>query len=94
MLGIAEAATQPSDGRLIVMEQEGTLTAFAVDEVFDVLEIDSEKVEPPLSTIEKLRADFIDGEVQVGERLVIILNWRNIMLSWEMGKTADVGTSP
>ena len=94
MLGVAEAATQPRDGRLIVMEQEGTLTAFAVDEVFDVLEIDLEKVEPPLSTIEKLRADFIDGEVQVGERLVIILNWRNIMLSWEMGKTADVGTSP
>ena len=94
MLGIAESVTQPSGGRLIVVEHEGTLTAFAVDELFDVLEIDLEKVEAPLLTIEKLRADFIDGEVQVGERLVIILSWRNIMLSWETGKTADVGAQP
>jgi purine-binding chemotaxis protein CheW len=94
MLGIAKSVTQPSGGRLIVVEHEGTLTAFAVDELFDVLEIDLEKVEAPLLTIEKLRADFIDGEVQVGERLVIILSWRNIMLSWETGKTADVGAQP
>ncbi len=91
MLGLAKATTQPSGGRLVVVEHKGTLAAFAADEVFDVLEIDLEKIEAPLSTIEKLRADFIDGEVQVGEKLVIILNWRNIMLSWEMGKTADVG---
>lgn len=91
MLGIAEAAAQPSGGRLIVVEHDGGLAAFAADEVFDVLEIDLENVEAPLSTIEKVRADFIDGEVQVGERLVIILNWRNIMLSWETGKTADAG---
>ena len=49
MLGIAESVTQPSGGRLIVVEHEGTLTAFAVDELFDVLEIDLEKVEAPLT---------------------------------------------
>jgi len=91
VLGISEPQ-QTSGGRVLVVEHEGSLAAFAADEVFDVLEVDVARIEAPLSTIEKVRADFIEGEVRVAQRLVIILNWHNIMLSEEMGKTAELGT--
>ncbi len=93
ILGISEPL-KAAHGRILVVEDDGSLVAFVADEVFDVLELDVAKIEAPLSTIEKVRADFIEGEVRVAEKLVIILNWRNIMLSEEMGKTAELGTWP
>jgi len=59
--------------RAIVVEDNGLQAAFIVDTVYDVIELPERSIERPLSTIEKIRADYIEGEARIGDRLLGIL---------------------
>ena len=62
-----------SESTVVVVIYEGTLVGLVVDSVHDVAELPTTSVERPLSTIERIRADYIEGEARIGDRLVGIL---------------------
>jgi len=65
--------------RALVVEDNGRQAAFIVDSVYDVIELPEASIERPLSTIEKIRADYIEGEARIGDRLLGILKLQTTM---------------
>jgi len=65
--------------RALVVEDDGLQAAFIVDSVYDVIELPETSIERPLSTIEKIRADYIEGEARIGDRLLGILKLQTTM---------------
>ncbi len=58
----------------IVVQNDDCATAMVVDEIGDIAEIATDGVEPPLSIIDKVQAEFIAGSLQIDSRLVGLLN--------------------
>ena len=46
----------------------------AADAISEVVGVPLTKIEPPLTTIEHVRAEFLWGEAQIEGRLLILLN--------------------
>ncbi len=88
LLGLATGADRKPF--VVVAEQKGAKVGFYADEVFHVVDVPIEDIEPPLTTIEKVRGDYIDGEVRIDDHLVILLNWANVMASSEMQKSTGM----
>jgi purine-binding chemotaxis protein CheW len=58
----------------IVIQNEACATAMVVDEIGDIVDIPLDGVEPPLTVMDRLQAEFIAGSVYVDERLIGLLN--------------------
>ncbi|MDD3626477.1 MAG: chemotaxis protein CheW, partial [bacterium] len=59
---------------IIIIEQGNVNLGFIVDRMSDVIEIPVEIIQPPLVTIEKIKAEFLEGEVDFENKLIGILN--------------------
>jgi purine-binding chemotaxis protein CheW len=70
--GLPESST-PRKGQVVVTERQRNCVGFIVDAVHDVIELPTDIIERPLSTIEKIRADYIEGEARLEDRLLGIL---------------------
>ncbi len=72
--------------RIIIIEIQGQSTTtsaackigYLVDEIMDIVHILPNKINPPPSTLEKNKAKYIKGEVQIGDRLMAILELKNM----------------
>lgn len=58
----------------LVQEQQTLLLGVMVDAVRAVLSVEQDKVEPPLSFGSRLRADFIEGMINIKDRFVVALD--------------------
>ncbi len=63
----------------IVIQNEECTTAIVVDEIGDILDIPREGVEPPLSVMDKVSAEFIAGSVYWESRLIGLVNIDRIL---------------
>jgi len=77
IFGLEAGPTSP-ESRVIVVKREQSLVAFEVDSVYDVIDLQTNLIERPLSTIEKIRADFIEGEARLDDRLLGILKLETV----------------
>ncbi len=68
------AAKDGDKAPAIVIMNEECSTAMIVDEIGDIAETPVDGVEPPLSTTDRLQADYITGSLCLGERLVGLVN--------------------
>lgn len=68
----------------LVQEEQTLLLGVMVDAVRAVLTIESEKIEPPLSFGAKLRADFIEGMININERFVVVLDVKAVLSMEEL----------
>lgn len=73
LLGLGETQTL-GPGLAIVVEVEGVNTALLIDNIFGVVEVPVEAVEPPLLTLERTGEEYLFGEVETESKLVGILN--------------------
>jgi purine-binding chemotaxis protein CheW len=71
----------------VVRSEEGTAVSLLVDEIGDVLEVDSESFEPPPDNVEVSARELLEGVYKLKDRLLLILDTE---------KTIDIaaGTSP
>ncbi|MDP6505083.1 MAG: chemotaxis protein CheW [Planctomycetota bacterium] len=74
-----DASPYSGQNRVIVALQGDWQIGFYVDSVFDVIDLPTSSIELPLATIEKVRADFIEGEARLEDRLLGILKLETTM---------------
>ena len=78
---------------ILEVSQEDTVLALGVmvDAVNEVLTIEPSQIEPAPNFGARIRADFIDGMISLGERFVIALNIQRVLAVDEM--SALIGLS-
>jgi purine-binding chemotaxis protein CheW len=74
-----DASPYSGQNRVIVALYGDWQIGFYVDSVFDVIDLPTSSIELPLATIEKVRADFIEGEARLEDRLLGILKLETTM---------------
>lgn len=67
---------KPHDGqtRIIVLEIHKMIVGFVVDEVSEVLRIQSNTVEPPPPVVSGIESEYIKGVGKLDDRLLILLD--------------------
>ncbi|MBE0475879.1 MAG: purine-binding chemotaxis protein CheW [Coriobacteriia bacterium] len=63
----------------IVLQGESAVTAAVVDAIGDIVEVPKDALEPPVSIVGKVHADYISGSVYVDDRLVGLVNLERVL---------------
>lgn len=75
----------PTETWIIILDIEGKITGFIVDSVTEVLKIQESRIEPPPDIIVAgLESQYIQGVCDIGEKLLIILDFNRILLVEEL----------
>ncbi|MFC2061512.1 chemotaxis protein CheW [Elusimicrobiota bacterium] len=77
ILGLQDA-TLDENARIVIAEGRFKI-CFLADFIIDIVHIPVTDIQPPISTIEKTKVDYFDGEVLLGEDLLGILNLDKII---------------
>lgn len=72
LLGLGEGAST-SEGRIVVVKGPGMAAGFLADSVEDAIEVRG-TLEPPLATLPEGQAQYLQGQVAHGDRLVGVLD--------------------
>ncbi len=82
--------TRKTDVWILIIDVENRVTGFIVDSVTKVLKIQAGSVEPPPDIVTAgLHAQYIRGVCEIGERLLIMLDFTNILHVKEIRKLMD-----
>ncbi len=77
---------------ILILDIDGKITGFIVDSVTEVLKIEQNAIEPPPEiVIAGLDRPYIHGVCDIGQRLLILLDFNRILLVDEVKKLSDVG---
>jgi len=79
-----------SSTRIIVIELKGKTIGFIVDEVSEVLRIESKITEPPPEMVAGIEANYITAVAKLEERLLILLDLEKILSQEEAKELAAV----
>jgi len=86
-LSLENMDVNPDDTWIIILEIEGKTTGFIVDSVTEVLKVDKSTIEPPPDiVVAGLESQYIHGVCDIGENLLIILDFDRILLIEEIRK--------
>lgn len=78
-----ECRPHDSQTRIIVIELHGMIVGFVVDEVSEVLRIQSNTVEPPPPVVSGIESEYIKGVGKLEDRLLILLDVDKLMEKME-----------
>lgn len=79
--------------RVMVLELENQRVAVLVDEVREVLRVDSTTIAPPGPVVSGLAAVYIAGIISRPERTIILLNARKLLSSSERLALSELGAA-
>ena len=65
--------------RMVLVQSEGTVVSFEADEISDILVHPVAAVEPPLSTIEKRKADYMEGCIRLDQGVLVLMDTRALI---------------
>ena len=82
LLGISTES--PPQSAIMITSMQGIDVGFLVDSVEDIIELPLKSIDPPMITFEKKYVDLIEGEAQLDNMLLVILNYQRIMGSETM----------
>ena len=72
--------SEPTGKQRIIAVESGTLEmGFWVDEVIESVEVPAKRIEPALVTIPAEESKYIDGQCQVGGKLIALVNVEKIV---------------
>jgi purine-binding chemotaxis protein CheW len=74
-----ECRSHDSHTRIIVIELHGMIIGFVVDEVSEVLRIQSNTVEPPPPVVAGVESEYIKGVGKLENRLLILLDLEKLI---------------
>ena len=78
-LGLAGGTNSGKERIIVVKNGESGFCGIAVDEVIQVVRIDSKDLEPPPTVLEGIDRDFVNGIGRFGGRMLILLNMEKIL---------------
>ncbi len=79
------------DTRSVIVEVEGQTIGIIVDEVSEVLRLQTENIEPPPAVIGGITAKYLTGVGKLDDRLLILLDMDRILNEDEIAELAVVG---
>jgi len=92
--GLDKEKELPKTARIVVIEVRNITLGLIVDEVPEVIKISEEKIEPPPEIIQsEVNRDYIKGVAKLDERLIILLDLKNVLSFHEVeeaGKVAKI----
>ena len=68
-----------AQSRFLIVEANGISAGIKADRVSEITLIPTDKVQPPLSVLDKIKSDFLLGEVLLENQLIILLNLEKII---------------
>jgi len=87
------AAPIREETRVMVLELENQRVAVLVDEVREVLRVDSTAIAAPGPVVSGLAAVYIAGIISRPERTIIVLNARKLLSSTERLALSEIGAA-
>jgi purine-binding chemotaxis protein CheW len=79
--------------RILILEVENKVIGLLVDAVTEIVGIPPESVEPPPEIVSSISAEYLIGVGKLPEKLVILLDLRNILKPEELKRLAAEGRS-
>lgn len=76
--------------RIIVVDINGNIVGFIVDEVNEVLRISKDIIENPPELVSQIDSDFITSVAKLEDRIIILLDLNNLLKTKEIEKMEDV----
>ena len=76
-------ASQKEETRVMVLELESQRVGIVVDEVLEVLRVDTRTISPPPPMVKGLAAKYITGILSQPDRTVVVLNAEKLLSSKE-----------
>lgn len=61
-------------GRIVLVRSGDSVVGFQADAISDVVAIREDQIEPPLSTIERVKAEYMEGCVRLDRGLLVLLS--------------------
>jgi len=90
-MGAQETDGVPEKDWILILNIEGRTTGFIVDLVTEVLKIEEEDIEPPPEIIVAgLESQYIYGVCDIGEQLMILLDFNRILMLEEVRKLKEL----
>lgn len=78
-----------SQTRIVVIEIHGMIVGFVVDQVSEVLRIQSNTVEPPPPVVSGVESEYIKGVGKLDGRLLILLDLEKLFSREEIQRAAN-----
>jgi purine-binding chemotaxis protein CheW len=75
--------TQKEETRVMILELEAQRVGIVVDEVLEVLRVDTRTISPPPPMVKGLAAKYITGILSQPDRTVVVLNAEKLLSSKE-----------
>lgn len=60
--------------RTVLVQSDGMVVGFQADDISDVVEVPARAIEAPLSTMERVKAAFIEGCIRLDRGLLVLLD--------------------
>ncbi len=79
ILEVGNNGDEPVEAQILVAEDESGSAGLLIDGIAGIVDIAIDAVDPPLNTLEKVRAEHLLGEFKIDDRLVGLLNPANIL---------------
>jgi len=73
-------------GRIVLVASEAQVVGFTADEISAIVTAPVSDLEPPLSTIERVKAEFIEGCLRRPEGLLVLLSSRALIHELRVGR--------
>lgn len=80
LMGLGQFVPGTVAAPAVVLQNAEVVTAIVVDEIGDIIEVEEERIEPPLSIIDRVNAQFVIGSVYHQERLVGVVNANSVLV--------------
>ncbi|MBI4651401.1 chemotaxis protein CheW [Candidatus Desantisbacteria bacterium] len=65
--------------RILIVKTDDVKIGLVVDGVTEVMEIPAAKIDTPLNTLDKIKVQYIYGEIKIDDRFLAIINLENII---------------
>ena len=84
-----DCAPLSRSSRILVLEVEKKIIGLLVDAVTQIIKVPPEAVEPPPEIVSSIAAEYLMGVGKLPDKLVILLDLRNILKPEELRKLAS-----
>lgn len=92
-LNLTISSQSPGKNWILILDIGGRITGFIVDAVTEVLKVDRNAIDPPPDiVVAGLESQYIQGVCDIGDRLLILLDFNRILLVEEIRRLKEVNS--
>ena len=91
-LNVGSSSEEP-ESCSVVVEVEGNTVGIMVDEVCEVLRLDTDNIDPPPAVVHDISVDYLIGIGKISGRLVLLLDVDNLFSDRERAELSDFANS-